>query len=237
MYNHRSRLTQQLESQTKKNLTLTVIAIAIIIGVLWKFGVPILTSVSYMLAGSKNEEKVTQKAAYIAPPTLDDTFDATNSARVNIQGSSLSSSQIELFVNNRSVDTTDVADKNTFVFENVSLQQGNNTIKARVVSRDGQKSNFSNILTVAYLNKAPELSLETPTDGQEFQKDNKNVEIKGKTDPGTRVTVNDFWAIVDDAGQYTYTLLLKDGDNDIKVIATDDAGNKTEKSIRVKYAP
>jgi len=237
MYNQRSRLTQQLESQTKRNLTITVIAIAIIIGVLWKFGVPILTSVSYMLAGSKNEEEVAKKASYIAPPTLDDTFDATSSAHVDIHGSSISSSQIELFVNNRSVDTTDGADKNTFVFENVLLQQGDNTIKARVVTEDDQKSDFSNILTVAYLNKAPELSLETPTDGAEFQKDSKIVEIKGKTDPGTRVTVNDFWAIVDDEGIYTYTLPLKDGDNDIKVVATDDAGNKTEKSIRVKYAP
>lgn len=237
MNNRSSRLTQQLENKTKRNLAITVSAIALIVAVLWTFGVPILTSVSYMLAGSKNEEETTKKVTYIAPPTLDDTFDATNSARVTISGSSIAKAKVELFVNNRSEESTNVDNKNTFTFSGVSLKQGNNSIKARVVTDGNQKSDFSNILTIAYLNKPPELSLETPDDGQEFQKDTKIIEVKGKTDPGTKVTVNDFWAIVDDEGQYSYTLPLKDGDNEIKVVATDEGGNTSEKSLRVKYSP
>jgi bacillopeptidase F len=117
----------------------------------------------------------------------------------------------------------------------VSLRSGENSIKVRV-SDGNQKSNFSNILSITYLNEPPELSIETPSDGTQFHKDEKTIEIKGKTNSGTKITVNDFWAIVDTDGNYSYTMALKDGDNQIKVIATDAAGNKTEKQIKVTYS-
>ncbi|KKR73103.1 MAG: hypothetical protein UU15_C0019G0001, partial [Candidatus Levybacteria bacterium GW2011_GWC2_40_7] len=40
-----------------------------------------------------------------------------------------------------------------------------------------------------------------------------------------------------DNDRFSYMLPLKDGDNDIKVEALDEAGNKAEKVVRVKYAP
>lgn len=232
----RSRLTERIETQTKRNIILTVIGIIIIVILLWKFGVPLMATVSFMLAGSKNEESTEKKDTYIAPPTLDDTYDATNSARVNISGSSLNTTTIELFVNNEKVDNTKVEDGNTFSFTAVPLDSGENSIKVRAIGDGNQKSNFSNIVTITYLNKAPELSIDSPSDGASFHKDEKTVEVKGKTDPGTRITVNDFWAIVDTDGNYSYTVALKDGDTDIKVQATDDAGNKIDKQIKVNYS-
>ena len=230
-----SRLTQRLENKTKQNIIFTVIGIVLIVGLLWKFGVPLLATVSYMIAGSKKDEQISQKNAYVAPPILNATYDATNSARVTITGSSLADATIDLFVNNAKTDTATVDSNHSFSFESVPLISGNNSIKVRA-SEGNQKSNFSNILSITYLNKAPELSLDNPSDGAQFHKDDKNVEVKGKTDPGIRVTVNDFWAIVDTDGNFTYTLLLKDGDNDIHVIATDDGGNKSEKQIKVNYS-
>jgi len=237
MNNGRSRLTTQLENKTKRNLTITIIAIVVIVILLVQFGVPLLTSISYMIAGSKNNEEAIQKTAYIAPPTLDNTFDATNSARVTIAGSSIAKASIELFVNNNKIDSTQVGNTNTFEFENIALKQGKNTLKARVLSENNQTSEFSNEISIVYLHKAPELSIESPSDGQEFSKENKTIEVKGKTESGTKITVNDFWAIVHDTGDYSYTLVLKDGDNQIKVIATDEGGNKTEKLLQVKYNP
>ena len=232
----RSRLTERLENQTKRNLTLTIIGIAIIVGLLWKFGVPILASVSYMIAGSKTDEEVVKKNAYIAPPTIDDTYDATNSARIRISGSSIQDATIELFVNDEKVDSTPVDSDNTFTFDTVRLEPGENTITAQAVTDNNQKSDVSNAVTITYLHKAPSLSIDAPSDGASFHKDDKTVEVKGKTDPGTRVTVNDFWAIVDTEGNYSYTFVLKDGDNQIKVVTTDEAGNKAEKEIKVNYS-
>jgi hypothetical protein len=231
----RSRLTERIESKTKQNIILSIIGIVIILGLLWKFGVPLFATASFMLAGSKNDETVEKKAGYIAPPVLNATYDATNSAQVTISGSSLSDASVELFVNNAKKDTTSVDSDHSFSFTAVSLRSGENSIKVRV-SDGNQKSNFSNILSITYLNEPPELSIETPSDGTQFHKDEKTIEIKGKTNSGTKITVNDFWAIVDTDGNYSYTMALKDGDNQIKVIATDAAGNKTEKQIKVTYS-
>jgi len=60
--------------------------------------------------------------------------------------------------------------------------------------------------------------------------------VHGKTDPNVKVTINDFWAIVDDSGNYSYNLSLKSGDNPIKIVATDDAGNNTEKDLKISYS-
>jgi bacillopeptidase F len=183
----------------------------------------------------KDTQTSSEKPAYVAPPTLNDTFSATNSATVSLSGSSIKNAKITLFVNNAQVDTKQVNSNNTFSFDSVRLTHGDNSIKVQA-EISGVKSDFSNAISISYLNKSPELSLDTPSDGTEFHKDQKSVDIKGKTDPGIKVTVNDFWAIVDTDGNYSYTLPLHDGDNDIKVIASDDAGNKTEKDIKVKYS-
>lgn len=231
----RSRLSERIEDQTRRNVILSIIGIVLILGILWKFGLPFLATASFMLAGGHQQTTEKEKPAYVSPPTLHDTFSATNSAKISISGSTVKDATVSLFVNNAKIDSIQVKDKNTFSFDNVSLIHGENTLKTQA-DIQGVKSDFSNIVTITYLNKAPELSIESPSDGAEFHKENKVIDITGKTDPGVKVTVNDFWAIVDTDGNYSYSLSLHDGDNEVKVVASDDAGNKTDKQIKVKYS-
>jgi hypothetical protein len=83
--------------------------------------------------------------------------------------------------------------------------------------------------------EGPKLSIDSPGDGSEVKGSNP-IEVKGKTDPDVTVSVNDFQAVSGSDGSFSYFLTLKDGGNDIKVIAIDDAGNKTEKTIHVNYS-
>jgi len=48
--------------------------------------------------------------------------------------------------------------------------------------------------------------------------------------------MNGYWALME-VDRFSYTIQLKDGDNEIKIEAVDEAGNKTEKIVRVKYSP
>lgn len=231
----RSRLSERLEDQTKRNVIVTVIGIALILGILWKFGLPLMATASFMLAGGKDQSTEQEKPAYVAPPTLNDTYTATNSAKISISGSTMKNATISLFVNNAKIDSQVVKDANSFTFDNVPLIHGENSLKVQA-DVQGVKSDYSNMVTIQYLSKAPELSIDSPSNDAEFQKENKVADIKGKTDPGVKVTVNDFWAIVDTDGNYSYSLPLHTGDNEIKVTASDDAGNKTEKQIKVRYS-
>ena len=61
--------------------------------------------------------------------------------------------------------------------------------------------------------------------------------IKGKTEKEAVVTVNERQVIVGLEGNFEADYFLTEGDNEIIVVAKDKAGNKTEKTIKVKYQP
>lgn len=232
----KSRLNKYSEKKTRRTILLNIIGIIIVLYLLLKFGIGLLINFSLFLSGSKDQQSsINQKTLdYIAPPTLNPLPSATNSAKITISGSASNNSNIELFINNEKIDETIANDKSQFTFNNV-LKNGSNQIKARIIIKD-KKSDFSNTINVTYVSSAPNLEISSPQDGQQFKKDQNTTNVTGKTDPGVNITVNGFWAVIDDANNFSYNLLLQNGDNEIKVVAIDQAGNKTEKTIKVNYS-
>jgi len=234
-----SRLRSHLKRKAAQNIFLVIIGFIIILVAAVIFGTKLLVSFSLFLEKFQNNGSPTSSAeqtndTYIAPPTLNPVVDATNSAQIAVNGFGIKNQTVELYLNNQRVDKTTVSDDNKFQFPTVSLQQGQNTILTRAVTDAGKESTDSNTDTITYLNKPPSLTLTQPQDGQGFNKGSTpTISIEGKTDPGAKVTINDAWAIVDDQGNYNYLYTLKDGDNDIKVVATDAAGNQTTKEIHI----
>ncbi|MGH7202887.1 MAG: hypothetical protein ACREHC_00405 [Candidatus Levyibacteriota bacterium] len=231
-----SRLNSSLEKKAYHNIILAVLGAIILIIILVLFGTKLLIGFSLLTEGGKGNTTTpqTQKSnTYVAPPTLDPVVSATNSAQIAISGTSLADQKINLYINGNLVDNTIVQEDNNFNFPSVPLQNGQNSIKSIAVTKDNNKSNASNILSISLLNKPPELTIEQPQDGQGFDKNAGPVNIQGQTDPGSQVTINDFVGIVDDQGKFSYLYNLKDGDNDLKIVATDQAGNKTTKEIHI----
>lgn len=232
-----SRLSKKLEKQSKNTIIFSFLAIAIIIFLLVKFGVSFISNATFFLTGSKQDTTSPQsKTTYIAPPTLNPLADATSSATIKVSGSANPDQLVILYVNDEESDEISTKRDGSFVFSNVRIEKGRNTIFAKV--KDGENESVpSEELIIYYKNEPPTLEVSSPSEGQSFSQDEKTTKVTGKTDPGIRVTVNDFWAISDDEGNFSYTLPLKDGENTIKVIATDDAGNTTEKELKVTYSP
>jgi hypothetical protein len=232
----RSRLTKNVEKRTRKNILLSIVGILIILFLLMKFGVGILVNFSLFLAGSKDNQsqQSTNKIDFLAPPTLNPISSATNSAKIIISGKYTKDTTIELFVNDDLEDETKTDKDGNFAFT-PSLKQGSNQIKARA-KVDDKKSDFSVTFTVNYSNSAPKLEVTSPSDGQTFKKDQNTASIQGSTDQGVTVTVNGFWAVIDETNNFSYTLPLQNGDNEIKIVAVDQAGNKSEKTLKVNYS-
>lgn len=223
--------------KTEKNLALSILGIIIIFFLAFKFGVPLLVNLSLFLSGSKNTQTqpVSQDNSFIAPPVLDSFPEATASADIIITGIASKNQTINLYLNDNLTDSVKTQDDGKFQFKE-TLKPGENTIKA-TVDVSGKESEFSNVLTVAFKSAPPSLNLDSPSDGQSFSKDQNTATVKGVTDPDVKVTVNGFWAITDSQGNFSYDLPLQNGDNKITVIATDMAGNKNEKDIKVTYSP
>jgi bacillopeptidase F len=235
---NQSRLSRTNEQRMKQRLVFTIVGTVVLLVLLVKFGIPALVNFSLFLSsGSASQSTSSSKqSTYLTPPILNPVPTATNSASFDFSGIAQAKQLVKLYVNDTYVDSVTAKDDGSFSFKGVNLSQGQNVIKAKV-KKDAQESDFSQSWTITYKNNAPSLSITQPADGQSFSgSQNATITVAGKTDPDVKITVNDFWAITDNSGNYSYNLHLQNGSNQIKVIATDTAGNKTEKDITVSYS-
>jgi hypothetical protein len=79
----------------------------------------------------------------------------------------------------------------------------------------------------------PVLIITAPEDGQVF--DRTTIRFRGTTEPGAVVTAGKYVADVDDEGNWSIVLVLRDGGNRASFTATDAAGNESTASITVYY--
>lgn len=234
---NRSRLNRKLERKSKRNLLINLLGIIITIFLLAKFGLPLLINFTLFISGSKSSEQNIKQndETFIPAPILNPMPSATNSAQVLVIGSASPNQTINLYINGSLVSKTKSQKNGDFSFRE-TLEEKDNKIKAKAVIND-RESDFSQTLNISFINSNPTLKISSPSDGDSFSKDQNTIDIKGETDPQVKITVNDFWAITDQSNHFSYNLPLKNGDNQIKIVAVDQAGNKTEKEIKVTYNP
>lgn len=234
----KSRLSKSFQKKSRNTLVLSILAIAAILFLLFRYGLPLISDASFLFgrvtSTQDSKEENIEKEAFVPVPNLDGLPKATSEEFVRVGGMSMEGLTVEVYLNGKKVDNV-IAGANGDFETKVTLSEGENIIKAKAIKGDSE-SDFSESLTISLIKEGPELSIDTPTDGSEIKNPNP-YEIRGKTDPDTNVLVNDFQAIVNSAGEWSYFLTLKDGDNEIKAVATDAAGNETEKVIHVKYSP
>lgn len=238
--NNRSRLRRRVDSQVKKEIIFFVLGIIILIAFLFKFGIGIVTGIGSLFVkineGSTADQQNTSQNRII-PPVLDPLPQATNSATIDVVGKSIEKNEnIQLFINSTLKAETQSDDQGGFEFLGIELLEGQNSIATRIKQAD-TTSEFSKEYSVMYQKVEPKLEITSPTDNSTFTHDNQEVSIQGKTNPENRVTVNGFWAIVDNDGNFSYTLKLNEGDNAVAIEAQDPAGNKTKKEIKLFYVP
>ena len=233
-----SRYRSNIKRKAIHNILLVAGGFIVLIVIIVAFGSTLLTNFSLFVEKSQGDNNVTntdsqQNDSYIPPPTLNTIPDATNKPQVDVTGFAQKNQNISLYVNNQLVDKTNTGSNNQFRFTLISLKTGQNTIKVKA-EENNKQSGFSNVDTISYLKNPPSLLINSPQDGQGVNKNTSpTIGIVGQTDAGAKVTVNGAWAIIDDQGKYNYLYTIHDGDNDIKVVATDNAGNQTTKEIHI----
>ena len=164
-----SRLSRRLESQSRKNLFLSILGIIVVLFLLVKFGIPLLVNFSLFLSGQKKDEpSKNASSSYLSPPVLNQSANATNSAEFIITGTASKDEVINLYVNDSLSEKEEVEDNGNFSFK-ISLKTGDNKIKAKATKTD-KESDFSNELVATYINSPPSLSVDSPTDGQNLKK-------------------------------------------------------------------
>lgn len=230
-----SRLARQNERKTRQQsiFLLVVSIIALVLFVI--YGFPAILNLTGSI-GNLRGKKITavlEKGVAPATPRFSQDFEATKSAQTTIHGVVDSKISVEIFQNERSLGTAIAKDDGSFSMD-VDLARGENIFTAQAISETGQKSPKSDPYRISYLAIPPKLEISSPKDGDNL-KDNQVI-VVGKSDPNTTVTVNDHLVVVSTDGNFSYSLNLPNGDNKIKVTASDRAGNQTGKELKVSIA-
>jgi hypothetical protein len=234
----RSRLSKSLESNSKKTLLLSLLGIIAIISLIALLGIPFLEKFAdFVTPDDSVQEETAEEAVVLLPPYLDPAFEATNSAEITLSGTAEEGDKVKLYNNGKLAEEVRIGSDATFEFRDVTLKEGDNHFKVKAF-KERDESKFSDQITVRYLKEAPELTIDYPQEGQGISnKDGDRLQIEGTTKPNVKVNINDFQAIVADDGKFKYVMSIKGGENVIKAVATDEAGNKTEMERKFNYNP
>lgn len=228
------RLRSTRQSVNNNQLIGYFIVLILLIIFLGTVGLKFLLNTSIFIANKlSNTRSLTQKEAdpeFATAPEFDNIPEATNSASIQVSGTAPIGRNLKIYVNGE-------LEKDILLTEEqfdttISLQEGQNTIYGESIDTKTNDSKKSPEYSVFFSNKKPTLVVTSPTDGSITDK--QEIEIVGTTDSGSSVTVGGRPAVVNGSGSFSFTLILKDGDNTITIRATDQAGNSEEKIITVK---
>ncbi|PAY13068.1 S8 family peptidase [Bacillus sp. 7705b] len=154
----------------------------------------------------------------------------TNMENVTVKGKASPGTTVTLYNGDKEAGETKTAEDGTFE-AGVSLSKGENKLTA-AASIDSGTTDASSPVTVTLDQDKPELTLDNPKDGEKINKEALTVKGTVSDDNLKEVKVNGKKATVTD-GSYSARILLENGSNEVKVTATDLAGNKTTKKAVV----
>lgn len=232
----RSRLERKSEEViTRKTVILGLLTLLLFLLVIL-FGLPFLIRFSIFLGDIKNrrEREVREKVLPPLPPRIVIPFEATNSARLIVKGVAEAGVVVEMLKNDASIGKVEVPLSGEFVFENIILDEGENSFNALAMTEKGGSSELSETIITIYDNKPPELIMVNPSEGM-IKVDSPDFEVAGQSEREVSVLVGGQVAMVDDEGKFKLKKQLNVGKNEVEIVVRDAAGNETRKKVEITY--
>lgn len=176
--------------------------------------------------------------AIVMSPTLIQPYTATNSAEISLRGTSQPGYTIILGQNGSLDKQVKADDKGEFIFESVSLSNGDNLFQAYAETNEGDRSDGSPPMHIQYVTDAPKLDISEPADNATItQRKQQVIQVKGTTNPGNKVFLNDQFLFVSTDGSFTGSFQLQPGSNTLTIKAVNPASSEAIKELHVTYSP
>lgn len=230
-----SRIRRYEERKLRTRLILAIIGSITIVAFLLIFGLKILVGFSLLVERLKGSSPTQQTQSLLLAPTLDPLPIATNSATLAVTGTGTPGAIIILYVNEAEAKKLTVPSDGRFTVSAIKVLEGQNTVSAKLTDEKQNLSDLSNVLTVTVKRSPPSLEVTSPAPNATITGDQNKVDVSGKAEEESTVTVNDRFVVVQSDGSFFYTVPLNEGDNVLKVIASDAAGNQTIVERKVTY--
>lgn len=156
--------------------------------------------------------------------------DITSDEEVTVEGNASPTTEVKLLNNGEDAGAVDVDDEGEFSIP-TELNEGENELVA-VNVMDDEEVDESDPVNITLDTTAPELTIDKPTDGDKTNRETVTVEGTAQDDNLDYVEVNGQTANVSD-DHYSKRILLDNGENDINVVAVDEAGNESTETVTI----
>jgi hypothetical protein len=227
----------QREDEVKKRLYTTVLATFGILGAIFialRFFAADIGFVFGLISKISRPASPADTAAP-PPPYFYNAPTVTNKKDLTLKGFSEPGSQVSLFVNGPQVGSITADATGTFTFDTVSLIEGRNTVFAKAADAYQNQSDKSQTLEITYDTNKPKITILEPKDGSTVRNLNQRITVKGSLDKKCEVKVNNKLAVTGANNTFELLLGVTEGKVDIKVEATDEAGNTATETIHTTY--
>lgn len=231
------KLTKSEEKQLREKLRKTLVTlISLVVGLslLIFFFAPKLGVFFGFFSKHRNDQDET---TVIKPstPLFSNVPSATKGDTLTVNGYAQPGLTVVLYVNGPETDKTTAGADGLFTFNNIELIQGSNTISAKSFDQVGSESDSSNTYTIVVDREKPKITIDSPKDGEVIKNLDARITVKGKINEKTTLKINNKQAIL--RPDYTFEFLLgaTEGNMEITVEATDEAGNTAVEKITVKF--
>jgi len=118
----------------------------------------------------------------------------------------------------------------------VQLNEGDNQLAIYAVNKSGTESLQTKTYQVIFDDEPPIINIIEPTPDSVIElKRNRSTTIIGETEPLSKVYLNERLILVGEDGQFSSSYYLDEGENNLKFLVIDRAGNQSELEIKVKF--
>jgi ABC-type sugar transport system permease subunit len=161
--------------------------------------------------------------------------EATFSAQLELAGYADPLSRVIFVINGDQVNEKLVNEDGEFV-EQVQLDEGDNQLTIYAINDFGTESLQSKTYQIIFDDQAPPIEIIRPEPDTVIElKRDRITEVVGETEPLSKVYLNERLIVVDENGEFRTDYYLAEGENILKFVAIDLAGNQSELEIKVEF--
>lgn len=232
-----SRMEKLEEQRNMRKVGMLAGVTTVVLLAAFLLGVPLMVRLAVWWGDFNQSRRPIEKTDLIppVPPKIFVNYEATSSATIKLAGSAEPEAVVAIGMNDKPLGNVVADADGAWVVENVTLQEGVNKFFAVAVDGAGNKSAESEVVSITYLSKLPEITVESPSDHQLVTGKTGTIELKGSTGGTVRLTVNDRVIILGSGGRFVTTYVLSEGENVLVFVATSSSGSQTRKEIVVEY--
>ncbi len=231
------RLTRSEEKKLRQKLQktlITLISLTVVLFLLVFFFAPKL-GVFFGFFSKHRNDVDSETAIKPSAPIFSNIPAATKEETLTVNGYAQPGLTVVLYVNGPEIDKTIVGADGLFTFSNIKLIQSSNTISAKVFDQTTTGSDSSHIYTILVDKEEPKITIESPKKDETVRNLDKRVVVKGKVNEKASLKINDKFAILRPDLTFEFLLGATEGAMEIKIEATDEAGNVSVEKFFIKY--